>query len=169
RCCGGGALDERLDLEVVAVADEPATGHDHTEVDRRKDGQGGDHGTDQPANEVADQGGGDDDGAGGDKAHGHGVEELALGQPVVLVNDAFSQEGDDGEPAAEDEGPGFEEEQPQGDLGPRTGGQATEGPEHRGGRPERRVAPAEKGGRGVQDDHQQPGPDEQQRDLGAGE
>src|SRR5216683_2345718 len=113
-CCGG-ALDEGLDLGVVAVPDEPAPGDGDAEVDGGEDGGGGDEGAGQAGGEVADEGGGDDDRPGGDQAHRDGVDELAAGQPVVLGDDSLAQERDDGQAAAEDEGPGLEEEQPERD------------------------------------------------------
>src|SRR5262249_11519335 len=73
---GGGGFDERFDLGVVAVPDEPPAGDSDAEVDRGEDGRGGDEGAGQAGHEVADEGGGDDHRAGGDEAHGDGVDEL---------------------------------------------------------------------------------------------
>jgi hypothetical protein len=61
----GSALDERLNLRVVLVPDEPAAGQDDTRVDRGDDGGSSDERTGQPRDEIADEGGGDDDRAGG--------------------------------------------------------------------------------------------------------
>src|SRR5207248_2957636 len=104
---GRGAFDEGLDLSVVAVAEEPRAGDDHAEVDRGEDGDGSGDRAREASDEVADEPGGDHDRARGDETHGHGVEELPFGQPVVLVDHAFPQEGDDGQPAPENEGPGL--------------------------------------------------------------
>src|SRR6266851_964264 len=116
--CGGGAFDEGLDLGVVAVPDEPASGHGDAEADGDENGGGGDEGAGQAGDEVADEGGGDDDRPWGDQAHRDGVDELAAGQPVVLDDDSLPQERDDGQAAAEDERPGLEEEQAKRDQDP---------------------------------------------------
>ncbi len=50
---------------------------------------------------------------GSDEAHCDGVEELTPVEPVVLLDHALAEEGNDGEAAAEDEGAGLEEEQEQ--------------------------------------------------------
>ena len=75
----------------------------------------------QPADQIADEGGGDHDEAGGDEPHGHRVEELTRRQPAVLLHDAFAQEGNNGKAAPEYERPGFEEEQEKGQVGLRPG------------------------------------------------
>lgn len=89
-----GAPDAKgFDLVVVVVAPEPAAGDDDAEVDRGGDRDGG------------------DDRAGGNQAHRDGVEELALGEPVVLVDDSVAREPGRGPAGAEHDRPGFEEEQ----------------------------------------------------------
>src|SRR5262249_56726414 len=124
---GGRAGYERFDLPVGAVADEPPAGDDDPEVDRGEDGNCGDDCPGQAADEVADKGGGDHDGPGGDEAHGDGVEELAGGQPVVLDDHALAQERHDGQAAAEDERAGLGEEQPQRGVGSPACGQSDPG------------------------------------------
>src|SRR6266702_2639565 len=113
--CRRGAGDERLDLAVGAVPDEPAAGNDHAQVDRGEDGDGGDERPGRASHEVADERGGDDDRPRGDQAHRDGVEELRLGEPVVLGDDAVAQQRHDGQPGPEDQGAGLEEEKPQRD------------------------------------------------------
>src|SRR6266851_2532097 len=113
RGCCGGAFDEGFDLRVVAVPDEPASRDGDAEIDGNEDRGGGDEGAGKARHEVADEGGGDDDRPWGDQANRDGVDELAAGQPVVLGDDSLAQERDDGQAAAEDEGPGLEEEQPE--------------------------------------------------------
>ena len=46
-----------------------------------------------------------------------GVEELALGEPVVLGDDPVAQQRNDGQAGAEDQGAGLQEEQSQGEQG----------------------------------------------------
>src|SRR5439155_14654246 len=61
--------------------------------------------------EIADERGGDHHWPRRDEPHRYRVEELPLGQPVVLHNHALTEEGDDGKAASEDERPRLEEEQ----------------------------------------------------------
>ena len=57
----------------------------------------------RPGDEVADEGDGDDDRPGRDHRDRDRVEELPLGQPVVLVDDAAVEERHDRQAAAEHE------------------------------------------------------------------
>ena len=100
-----GACDKRLDLPVVAVAQEPPAGHDHREVDRDEDRHGGHDGTSEPRHEVTDEACRNDDRSGGDHAHRDGIKELRLGQPVMLIDNALTQEGHDRQAASEYERP----------------------------------------------------------------
>ena len=65
----------------------------------------------EPRHQVADESDGDDDRAGRDHRHGHRVEELVLGEPAVLLDDALVQERHDRQAAAEHERPGLGEEE----------------------------------------------------------
>ena len=65
----------------------------------------------QAGDEIADEHGRDDDRPRRDEPHRDGIEKLAFGQPVLLGDHALSEEGDDGQAAAEDEGAGLEEEE----------------------------------------------------------
>jgi hypothetical protein len=69
------------------VADEPAAGDHDAQVDRREDAQTRDQGSGQAGGQVADEHRRDDDRPRGDQTDGHRVEELALGQPVLLADD----------------------------------------------------------------------------------
>src|SRR5262245_8353251 len=109
----GGALDKGLDLRVVAVPDEPPPRDGDAEVDRSEDRYRSDDGAGQSGDEVANERRGDHDRPGREQAHGNRIDELAAGEPVMLNDDAFAEERDDGQAAAEDEGPGLEEEQSQ--------------------------------------------------------
>ena len=50
-------------------------------------------------------------GPGRDHRDGHRIQELLLGQPAELLDDALVQKRDDRQAAAEDEGPGLREEE----------------------------------------------------------
>ena len=67
-------------------------------------------GAGESVEEVADERGGDHHRAGRDHADGDGVEELAVGEPVVLIDHLRFQERHDHQAAAEDEQAGLEEE-----------------------------------------------------------
>jgi hypothetical protein len=112
------ALDERLDLRVVAVPHEPPAGQHHAKVDRGEDGHRGDDRARPPGGQVPDERRGDDHRPRCDQPYRHRVQELRVGQPVVLVNHAVTQERDDGQAAAEDERTGLNEEPAQRDQHP---------------------------------------------------
>ena len=76
-------------------------GHEHARRRGRR--------AERPGDEVADERDGDHDRARRDHRDGHGVEELPLGEPAVLLHHAAVQERHDGEPAAEHEQPGRRE------------------------------------------------------------
>src|SRR5439155_11837124 len=83
---GGGSPYERFYVGVISIAEKPATGNDDTQVYRGKDSDSGDDSSDQSANQVTDKRGRDDYWAGGYEPHGDRVEELGLGQPVMLFD-----------------------------------------------------------------------------------
>src|SRR5206468_8420604 len=60
--------------------------------------------------QIAHEGGGDDDGAGTDHAHGDRDQELALAEPARLLDEAFLEERYDDEAATERERAGLQEE-----------------------------------------------------------
>src|SRR5437773_2446161 len=95
------------------MTDEPPARDHDAEVDGREDRDRGDARSGQAPDEVADEGGGDDDRPRRDESHRHRVEELPVRQPVVLHDHALPEERHDGEATAEDERAGLEEEQPE--------------------------------------------------------
>ena len=112
-------------------------------------------------------------GPGGDQAHRDGVEELPVGEPVVIVHDALAQERHDGQAAAEDERAGLDEEPAQRQQGAAGGAEQETFPGERT-QPDQRghcgwAGSAQPAGRGVEDDHEQAGGDEQHGNFGAGD
>ena len=91
---------------------EPRARNDHSQIDRREDGERRHCRTSQAAHQVTDECGGDHHRPRRDQAHRHGIQELALGEPVMLVDDTLLEEGHDSQPAPEDERARLEEEQP---------------------------------------------------------
>jgi hypothetical protein len=82
---GPGAAEEGPGGAVAADLVEPV-GAEQDEREGRAEGDDrGKDATDQAGRGVADDGYGLDDGAGGDLAEGHGVEELGAGHPVVMA------------------------------------------------------------------------------------
>ena len=66
-------------------------------------------------------------GPGVEQAHGDGIEELALGQPVMLGDDPVAQQRHDRQPGPEHQGAGLKEEQSERDQDPASGGGADRG------------------------------------------
>ena len=65
---------------------------------------------DEPEHEVAGEGGHDHHRPGGYEARGNGVDELVLGQPAVVLDQAGVQERNDGQGGAARERRGLEDE-----------------------------------------------------------
>ena len=88
---GPGRLAEAGD-EGVGDGDEQERGQEDAE--RRDDGAG------EAIEDVADEGGGGEDGAGGELADGDGVDEGLLGEPAAVRHEVGLEEGDEDVAAA---------------------------------------------------------------------
>src|SRR5437588_701439 len=117
--------------------------------------------------EVADEHGGDDNRSRRDHAHGHGVEEFALGEPAVVAHDPLLEERHDREPGPEGERTGLEEEDPELHEHVRIGGLCDERAEsHRNRRRRDRESPKPARWR-IEQHAEEPGEHEEHRHLAA--
>src|SRR4051812_18118226 len=108
--CRGDTVHERLDLRYARPAPVVGGRDDHEEIAGKEDAYRRDDGAGEARDEIAYESEGDDHGAGRDHRARHGVEELALVEPVEIADHAPVQERHDGEPASEDHRPGAREE-----------------------------------------------------------
>ena len=99
----GHAGDDRDQPGTFAVPVEVRCGN-HREEKRGQEGRGrGDAGSGQPGDQIADEAGGDHDGARRDERDRDGIEKFSLRQPVVLERHAAVKEGYDRQATAEHE------------------------------------------------------------------
>ena len=108
---GRRALHEALQARVVLVATDHPPRDDDEQVGRREDGDRRDHGAGDSVDQIARERRHDHDRPRADQAHRDGVDELPLGEPVMVVDEALVQERHDREPGSERERAGLCEEQ----------------------------------------------------------
>ena len=94
----------------AAVFLEVGCGQDSEEIARQESAQGGYHGSRKTSDQVTDETDRDDHRAGRDHGDGHGIHELSLVQPLMVVDHAAIEKGNNGETAAENKCAGLREE-----------------------------------------------------------
>ena len=152
---------------MLSVADDPGREEHHHKERRQKHADPGDRRARKARDEVADEHGGDDNRSRRDHAHGHGVEEFALGEPAVVAHDPLLEERHDREPGPEGERSGLEEEDPELQEHVRIGGLRDERAEsHRNRRRRDRESPKPARWR-IEQHAEEPGEHEEHRHLAA--
>src|SRR6266702_679261 len=101
----GHTVHECLDGGTRGDASVVGGGEHDDQVHGREHAESGNRGAHRTRHEIPDERHRDDDRAGRDHGDGHGIEELPLGEPAILLHHAPVQKRHDGEPAPEDEQP----------------------------------------------------------------
>src|SRR3989337_1396973 len=86
---------------MVGVALEPGRRENHEKIDRHENANGSKAGSEKTSHQAANESYGDHDRPRGDHRHGHRVEELAIIEPLVLLDHAPIEKGDDCQTAPE--------------------------------------------------------------------
>src|SRR5262249_37715314 len=102
-----GALYKSFDVRIGAVPDEDRGDNQDQQERGQKYADGRDERAPETGHEIADKGGGDDDGTGADHADRDRNQELAPVQPSGLLHQSLFKKRDDDKPAAEREAPGL--------------------------------------------------------------
>src|SRR5207253_6706266 len=101
----------------LAVLVEGRCGDNHKGITGQKGPDGGNARPGKARHQESNEPGSNYHGAWGNHGDGHRVHKLAVGEPVMSLHNAPVQERNDGQPAAEDEGPGGGEEGEDGPQG----------------------------------------------------
>src|SRR5215468_10452304 len=162
---GIGALYKSFDTRIGAVPDQDGSDNQNQQERGEKYTYGRDERAPEPGDEIAYKGGGDDDGTGADHADRHRHQKLASVDPARLLHQPFFEKGHDDETAAESETSGFEKEGEQSAKNVEVCRLRADAERHeRHQRPRRRLTAAQQ--RAVVQDADNPGNDEEDRDLG---
>ena len=95
---GGRALDEPLQPATLAVAAQQRSGDDHEQIDGQEHGRGREQRAGDAEHEIAGEGRHDHDRTRADQPHRDRVDELLLGQPVMVMHEPLVKERHDRQP-----------------------------------------------------------------------